>query len=150
MPTLKLLSQPDSLLLALPISAYFKYFKKPVAVLLLTPLLLTPQILLAKSDLQVIAVKKGQDKLVVYTEPSSAKKSGVLAVDKITGLSQGQSLDVLEEAMSSRFLKVKINGSIHWIKAKQVITTQNYDLGSCEKQNDAVSGNRAAVNCTNR
>lgn len=100
--------------------------------------------------MQVTAIKSGQKELVVYSAPSSSKKTGTFPVDKILGLSQGKRLDVLEDAMNSRFLKVNINGNLQWIKAKQVITTQTYDVGNCEKQDDALTGTRAAVNCTNK
>lgn len=141
----KTLTEPQCVSVSLLNSEFFKYFNTFCFTLIL---LITSQS--AYADIQVTAIKSGQKELIVYSAPSSSKKTGALPVDKILGLSQGKSLDVLEDAMNSRFLKVNINGDIQWIKAKQVITTQSYDVGSCEKQDDAITGTRAAVNCTNK
>jgi len=109
--------------------------------------ILISQISYAGSDIQVTGIRKGQNTLNVYTEPSASSKKGAIPVDQIQELSQGKTLEVLDEAINGRYLKVNINGEALWIKAKQVISTQTFDVGSCEKSN-AIGGVRGAVNCT--
>ena len=99
------------------------------------------------ADIQITGVRKGQTALKVYTEPSAAAKKGTIAVDQIKELAQGKTLEVIDQAVNGRYLKVIINGEALWIKAKQVKTTQTFDVGSCE-QSKALTGVRGAVNCT--
>ena len=123
------------------LSVFIKYPLKTVSLSLALLPLFFPQSVYA--DLQVEAFKQNQDKLIVYSAPSSSEKTGAVPVQQIN-----LPLIVSEEAMNGRFLKVEINGKQQWIKAKQVKTNQTYDLGSCEKQGDNVTGTRGAVNCT--
>ncbi len=95
------------------------------------------------ADTGVTITEAKKSDINTYSGPSSAEKTGnTITVGELA------KKPILEDAMNGRFLKVELKaGGDIWIKAKQVITTQVYDVGACEKQNKS-SGTRAAVNCT--
>jgi len=96
------------------------------------------------ADTDVIIKSAKVDLVNVYSGSSSSKKTkDTIAASDI----DGKKIIVTDQAMNGRFLKIKYKGKDQWIKAKQVKTTQKYDVGACEVQNKA-TGVRAAVNCT--
>jgi hypothetical protein len=97
----------------------------------------------ASADTEELIKSAKKDSVNVYSGPSSSKKIKGFTIesDELKG-------KIIEDsAMNGRFLKIKFNGKGQWIKAKQVYTTQVYDVGACEKPNKT-TGTRAAVNCT--
>ena len=106
---------------------------------------LSPQLVYAE-QLYITSAKSNVSKLKTYSAPKSKAKLGSIDVKLIKEFSNNGRIKVEEEKMNGRFLFVNINNNDVWIKAKQVNTTQKFDLGKCDKASN-VTGIRGAVNC---
>ncbi len=114
---------------------------------LITPILLvvTQQLL---AGIKVTGAKQGLSSITVYAEAKSSAEKNEINLSEINELRPGGvGLEVEEDALNGRFLKVIINGDAKWIKTKQVKTDQIFNVGSCETKNKT-TGVRGGINCT--
>lgn len=119
----------------------FKYFFYTIISLLLFAFYYSQA---AYADTGITITKAKKPEITTYSGPSSSKK-----LHETINESKLKNIPVKKNAMNGRFLNVEVDGKGQWIKAKQVFTTQTYDVGACESQNKS-SGTRAAVNCTDK